>query len=117
MKRWYISVLRRYWDFDGRATRKEFWMFILYSALVQLTIAFVVGVITYDREITSLFTNLYVIAIFLPTLGLGMRRMHDIGRNGMWVFLPLVNLIFYCFDSQPHENEYGANPKLADHPA
>lgn len=43
----------------------------------------------------------------------GVRRMHDIGKSGWWIIVPVVSLVFACLDSQPHENEYGANPKAA----
>lgn len=110
MKKWYIPVLKRYWDFDGRATRKEFWIFVLFSALVQMAIYTLVRVSTGDAETASIFENLYVLSILLPAVGLAMRRMHDIGRNGTWVFLPIVNFIFYCLKGQSHDNEYGPNP-------
>jgi uncharacterized membrane protein YhaH (DUF805 family) len=113
MNKWYIPVLKRYWDFDGRATRKEFWMFVLISGLVQISIYITVRVISGSAETASLFENLYVLAVLLPAIGLAMRRMHDIGRNGTWVFFPIVNFIFYCLKGQPHDNQYGPNPKAS----
>jgi uncharacterized membrane protein YhaH (DUF805 family) len=62
--------------------------------------------------------GLYALAIILPALAVAVRRLHDIGKSGWWLFItfvPLVGSIWYLVllatDSQPGENEYGPNPK------
>ena len=113
---WYINVLKQYAVFDGRSRRQEYWMFFLINAGVTLGLSVIEGVIGLQGYISGL----YGLAVFLPSLGVAIRRLHDIGRTGWWVlicFVPLIGLIvlliFLIQDSQPGSNEYGPNPKGA----
>ncbi len=54
---------------------------------------------------------IYSLAVLIPGIAVAVRRMHDVGRSGWWILLPIVNFVFLCLDSQPNENEYGLNPK------
>ena len=91
---------------DGRAHRSEFW----YWTLANLLIGIVLGWIPFIGILIS-------IALFIPSIAVGIRRLHDIGKSGWWyllILLPLVNLVliyFFILDSQPGENQYGPNPK------
>ena len=117
---WYLKVLNQYADFNGRARRKEYWMFTLFSSI------FIIAAIILDvsLEITMEGTFygpaylLYVLITFIPTLAVGVRRLHDVGKSGVWLaisFIPLIGTIwlFVLFVSagNPGENEYGTNPK------
>ncbi|MBP3669670.1 MAG: DUF805 domain-containing protein [Bacteroides sp.] len=90
----------------GRARRSEFW----YWTLANLLIGIVLGWIPFIGILIS-------IALFIPSIAVGIRRLHDIGKSGWWyllILLPLVNLVliyFFILDSQPGENQYGPNPK------
>lgn len=114
---WYFDVLKKYFDFSGRARRKEYWMFTLFN-LIAVTILVVVGMmISHERGI--ILPWLYELAVFLPTLGALVRRLHDTGRSGWWVLIQLVPLVggiivfvFTVLDSVP-DNQYGPNPKGA----
>lgn len=105
------SVLTQYVSFQARARRSEFWWYFLayYIGYIILSIidnaAFGTG--------KSVLSGLYALALLLPTLGVAVRRMHDTGRSGWWILLPIVNLVFWAGDSQPGSNKYGANPKEA----
>jgi len=64
--------------------------------------------------ILSLATNaIYSLAILIPATAVSVRRMHDLGRSGWWILVPVVNLVFMFLDSQSGDNEYGPNPKAA----
>ncbi|WP_268939937.1 DUF805 domain-containing protein [Parahaliea maris] len=117
---WYLKVLKNYVGFSGRAQRTEIWMFILINFLITLLLAFLDGMLgLYNAEVgVGVLQGVYSLAVFLPSLAVAVRRLHDIGRTGWWLliaFIPLVGLIvllvFYCLDSQPGDNEYGPNPK------
>jgi uncharacterized membrane protein YhaH (DUF805 family) len=110
---WYLTVLKKYAVFNGRARRKEYWMFVLFN----LIFAIAAGIL--DRAIGIVFIGLlYGLAVLLPGLAVAVRRMHDVGRSG-WELLivlipiagPIIVLINLCRDSNPGENKYGANPK------
>jgi uncharacterized membrane protein YhaH (DUF805 family) len=116
---WYLEVLKKYAVFSGRARRKEYWMFALFNFIIFLVLEIVLGmagaIIGSDLNIIGL---LYTLAVILPSLSVGVRRLHDIGRSGWWLliaFVPLIGaivlLLFHVKDSTPGENEYGENPK------
>lgn len=90
----YINVLREYAEFDGRASRTEFWLFALAQAIVL--VAFWAVVQALPRPINALFTGIsvmYVIGTLLPMIGLTMRRFHDAGRSRWMALLWLVPVV------------------------
>jgi uncharacterized membrane protein YhaH (DUF805 family) len=112
---WYLKVVKNYVGFQGRARRKEYWMFFLFNLIIGLVIGFVEGLL----NLSQVLSTLYSLAILLPSLAVGVRRLHDTGRSGLWLLIgliPLIGLIvllvFFCEDSKG-ENQYGPNPKLA----
>jgi uncharacterized membrane protein YhaH (DUF805 family) len=119
---WYLSVLKRYADFSGRARRKEYWMFTLFSYIAVVALA-VPSMLTGSTVLSVLYC-LYILATFVPSLAVTVRRLHDTNRSG-WMFLiafiPLVGaivvLVFLCSEGTPGDNQYGPNPKLPPAPA
>lgn len=113
------SVFRQYANFDGRARRSEYWFFFLFVLLASIVLSFLGGMLGVPRLARTLY-GLFVLVIFVPSLSLIWRRLHDTGRSGLWfllTFIPIgqiVLLILFCLDSQPGENEYGPNPKEYD---
>lgn len=113
---WYIKVLKNYAKFDGRAQRAEFWYFVLFNILISFAIGFVAGILAVSNEslgkIAGVAGNLYSLGVLIPSIAVGVRRMHDTNHSGWWYILPIVNLIFACTDSDPGPNRFGPNPKL-----
>jgi len=118
---WYIKVLKQYVDFSGRARRKEYWMFALFNVIFTIAaiiLEIVLGISPHDQPFGGLITTLYGLAVFIPGLAVGVRRLHDVGKSGWWVLIaiiPIVGaiilLVWFCTDSQAGENEWGDNPK------
>lgn len=117
---WYLAVLKKYADFNGRARRKEYWLFFLFNILVSVALSIIDSILGTGRgeSGTGLLGGLYVLAIFLPSLAVSVRRLHDTGRSGWWMLISLIPVIgslvlfvFFCFDSQTGTNRYGINPK------
>jgi len=113
---WYIDAWKNYVNFNGRARRQAYWMFVLFNIIAAVLLSIVDGVIGTG----GILSGLYSLAVLLPGLALGVRRLHDIGKSGWWLLIGLVPfigviilLIFACMDSQPGTNEYGPNPKGA----
>jgi uncharacterized membrane protein YhaH (DUF805 family) len=116
---WYSAVLKKYADFNGRARRKEYWMY----TLINIVIIFVLEIagITMMKNTLGIIIlgvmGIYCLATLLPSLAVAIRRLHDTGRSGWWLlicFVPFVSLIllyFMVIDGQPGANEYGPNPK------
>jgi uncharacterized membrane protein YhaH (DUF805 family) len=114
---WYLNVMKNHYaDFKSRARRQEYWMFNLVNLIIYAVLLFL-GVAT-ESDLMAVVLILYYIAILVPSLSITVRRLHDIGKSG-WMFLinfvPFVGgiilLIFLCLDSEPHDNQYGPNPK------
>jgi uncharacterized membrane protein YhaH (DUF805 family) len=112
---WYLEVLKKYAVFDGRARRTEFWMFALFTFLITLALGIVEGVLFGD---SSFLSGLYSLGVLLPSVGVGIRRLHDTGRSGWWLLITLIpilgTIVFIVFavqEGEPGSNDYGANPK------
>ena len=111
---WYLEVLRKYAVFNGRARRREYWMFWL----INLVIEAVLGMVDTFLGTLGLLGAIYALLIFIPGLAVTVRRLHDTNRSGWWILIGLVPLIGWIFllifmiqDSTPGENTYGPNPK------
>ena len=119
----YKSCLSKYAVFSGRARRSEYWLFALGNYLLSLVfygLAFLAG--TQDEEtllyVLYAFSGAYSLIMLLPGLAVCIRRLHDTGRSGAFLFIALIPfagsiilLVFLCQDSEPGENAYGPNPK------
>ena len=109
---WYLEVLKKYVVFDGRARRTEYWMFFLFNFIAAVVLMAIGGIIH-----TQALYYLYALGVFLPSIAVGIRRLHDTGRSGWWLLLgivPLLGLVllyFMILDSQAGSNEYGPYPK------
>lgn len=115
---WFMTALRKYAVFTGRARRKEYWFFVLFYLLIAIGLSFIDSVLGLGSEEFGLLSGLFGLAMLLPAFGVAIRRMHDTGRSGWWVlvnFIPFVGwLIFIWFatrDGEPGENAYGPDPK------
>eukprot|EP01012_Entosiphon_sulcatum_P028805 TRINITY_DN34958_c0_g1_i1.p1 TRINITY_DN34958_c0_g1~~TRINITY_DN34958_c0_g1_i1.p1 ORF type:complete len:127 (-),score=27.05 TRINITY_DN34958_c0_g1_i1:30-410(-) len=100
------TCFQKYTDFSGRASRSEFWWFIL-AEVVVLIVASLIHQIVY---------LIAALGFLLPVLAAGSRRLHDIGKSGWFqllMIIPLVNLVliyFFVQPSQPEANAYGQPP-------
>jgi uncharacterized membrane protein YhaH (DUF805 family) len=119
---WYLEVLRKYAVFEGRAQRKEYWFFVLFSILISIGLT-IIDTTTgmFDAKAgMGLLSGIYSLAVLIPSIAVGVRRLHDTNRSGWWLlisFIPLIGtivlIVFLATDSKPEANQYGPNPKLA----
>jgi uncharacterized membrane protein YhaH (DUF805 family) len=105
--KWYFIVLKKYADFNGRARRSEYWYFVLFNYLVQLLIGYI-GLYTFENPY---FGTIYFLAVFIPYIAVGVRRMHDVNKSGWYILIPIYNLILCCTDGTNGPNDYGPDPK------
>lgn len=117
---WYLSAMRNYAKFSGRARRAEYWYFTLFALLIAIGVMLVESFLgTFSEEAgIGVVSGLYLLAITVPGLAVMVRRLHDTGRSGWWYFISLIPLIgglvllfFLAQDSEPGENDFGPNPK------
>ena len=120
-------ALTNYCRFTGRASRSEYWWWALFTFLIAAAFGVCQGIFIGlngdDSVLGKCFSYLewvWDIAIFLPSLGLFFRRLHDIGKSGwniLWCLLPLIGaiilLVYMCRDSQMQDNQYGPVPNLS----
>ena len=126
--KYYLKALENYSGFDGRATRTEFWVFGLFCLI------FIVTTVVLDHLLGTCFKYdmgygvrvlpfgyifaMYCLATLIPTLALHVRRLHDIGKSGWFLFIVLIPvigaiwlLVLYGTDSNAGYNKYGPAPK------
>ena len=121
---WYLDVLKKYTVFDGRARRKEFWMFALFSTIISIILSIIDRIIGTDfggNSSSGWLSTIYSLAVLLPTIGVGIRRMHDTNRSGWWILISLVPCIGWIWyivlaaqEGTAGDNNYGPDPKAAE---
>jgi uncharacterized membrane protein YhaH (DUF805 family) len=116
---WYLNVLKKYAEFDGRARRKEYWLFFLINMFVAILLMMLdagIGTLSTDTG-WGMLSGLYTLGVMLPSLAVAVRRLHDTGRSGWWLLLsliPLVGLVvlvFMLLDGDRGNNRFGEDPK------
>lgn len=119
---WYLGVLRKYAVFDGRARRKEFWMFVLFNVAISIALSIIDNILglTFDSG-SGVLGSIYSLAVLIPSIAVGVRRLHDTGRSGWWILIGLIPLVgwiilvyFYILDGVRGSNQYGPDPKAGE---
>ena len=144
---WMLMPLRRYAEFSGRSRRKEYWMYVLFLAIVGV----IIGIVEKVLELSDAFagngpiTTIFSLVTLIPSIAVGVRRLHDTDRSGWWVLLPapgyivmiagavsmnlsymfmggalvgicgLVLLVFFVLDGTKGMNRFGDDPKEVNH--
>jgi len=116
---YYLDVIRKYAVFDGRASRKQFWMFFLINFGIALSLHTVFVVLKQATHIDLLFLSmLYGFAMLCPNIAVTIRRLHDSNRSAITLlyllvpFLgPFIVLAALIKDGTPSDNQFGPNPK------
>ena len=104
---WYIEVLKKYAVFSGRARRKEYWMFFLINIIISFVLGFVEGLLGGQ----GIIGNIYSLAVLIPGIAVGVRRMHDADHSGWWLLFPIVNFVFAVTEGTRGDNRFGSDPK------
>ena len=104
--KWYLTVLQKSFDFNGRARRSEYWHFCLCNFLISLAMGISGRLVN-----MPLLQGLYSLVVLVPTIAVSIRRMHDVGKSGWFCIIPFYNLILACRNGDEGENGYGADPK------
>jgi uncharacterized membrane protein YhaH (DUF805 family) len=128
---WFWEALTKYADFSGRARRKEYWSFTLVYAVIYIALEFASGFPQGFRRsgppgltIATVIVFAYSILTLLPSLGVAVRRLHDVDKSGwymLWYLLPFVGwivvLVALVAEGQRWANQYGPDPKGSSLPA
>ena len=116
------KAFNKYFDFGGRSNRSEFWYFFLFI-LIGNTITHIIDtyIIGYHEEEMGIVSGIFWLVTAIPQLSITFRRLHDVGKSGLWFllsftiigFIPLI--IWWCTMSEPKKNRYGNVPKMLTH--
>lgn len=111
---------KKYATFEGRARRSEFWYFCLFCLLVGVVTLYIdISVLGYtiEEEYTPLNTLAYL-AVFIPSISVTARRLHDIGKSGWWMLLALTGIgiilliVWYATEGEKKKNRFGSPIKI-----
>jgi uncharacterized membrane protein YhaH (DUF805 family) len=142
---WMLMPLRRYAEFSGRSRRKEYWMFFLFVLIVGLVLRLLESAVGMGGGVqgTGILSGLFSLATLVPSIAVGVRRLHDTDRTGWWLLVPIIPyiagiamlftgslgisgilmfvglagaivlLVFFVMDGTRGPNRYGPDPKGA----
>ena len=125
---YYLKVLQQYADFNGRARRKEYWIYNIINSIIGGLLFFLDYLLGTTIDFLDLGEGnslgilylVYALFVFIPGLAVAVRRLHDVGKSGWMLLIALIPLIgaiwllvLFLTDSNPGENKYGPNPKEA----
>lgn len=113
----YIDCLRKYAVFAGRASRREYWMFMVFNAVVSFGVGLLVAPLAFRlgfSRVSDAVIYAYALIAFMPGLSVAVRRLHDLGRSGWWLLVSLVPvvgsvalLVLFCLPGEKGENRFG----------
>ncbi len=116
---WYLAVLKKYFEFNGRARRKEYWFFVLFNLLILIGLSVVEGIVGLAGSLGPYgpLTAIYMLAVLLPGLGVSVRRLHDSDKSGWFILIALIPfvgglilLVLMVLPGTPGENRFGPDP-------
>ena len=107
------TVFKKYATFTGRARRPEYWWFVLFNFIGNFVLS-IIDAMVFGSGDTGPLSGLFSLAILIPSIAVGARRLHDIGRSGWWLLIGLIPLLGWIIliiwlvkKGDEHPNEYG----------
>ena len=104
-------VVKNYVNFEGRASRPEFWWFTLAYSIVNVILSII-------PKVGTVLSGILALALLIPSIGVAVRRLHDINKSGWWYLLILVPIVgaiililWFVKPSDNGENQYGERPR------
>jgi uncharacterized membrane protein YhaH (DUF805 family) len=107
---------KKYVTFSGRASRSEYWFWVLFSIIGGIVTATLDYAVFSENDFATPLNSIFNLILFLPSLAVGIRRLHDIGRTGWWVLIAItvigiiVLIVWACQKSDTGANAYGPEP-------
>ena len=120
--RYFVGAVEKFAVFSGRARRAEYWWFALFYGIVYLLVYVINAGIQASLAdesmnwVSAVYSLVQLISLqmllFLPTLGVSIRRIHDTGKSGWFLLVPIYNLILMFTAGTPGPNQYGPDPRV-----
>lgn len=109
---YYAMAFKKFGVFEGRSSRKEYWMFCLWNIIIMIILGILEGIFgIYSESDDSIFVSIYQLIVLIPNLSLSVRRMHDVNKSGWFIFIPIYNLILFLRQGDSSNNDYGSIPR------
>ena len=118
---YYLAVIKKYAVFEGRSRRSEYWYFALVNVIISVIYNIIISIVGNSASIVLGITFIYAVyslALIVPGIAVSIRRMHDIGKKGWWLFInliPIVGPIWFIVllatGGNTGDNQYGHDPK------
>ena len=114
---YYLVAFKKYATFQGRARRKEYWYFSLFNFLVIFWINIIGDESKYIKFLgagrigSQELVAIYFLIAIIPSIAVAVRRMHDVGKSGWFVLIPIYNFILAITEGNKGANDYGPDPK------
>ncbi len=110
---WFLIVLKKYNVFTGRARRSEYWHFVLVNLFNSFLTSYMDTTFgTFDEETKIGYINMaYAMVVLIPNITVNIRRMHDVGKSGWYMLIPIYNIVLAATPGVVGENQYGSDPK------
>ena len=120
---WKNAIAKNYANFNGRARRSEYWYYTLMNIIIMIGLQVFIAVSASSNlsSVSMVLGGLYLIyalGTFIPSIAVAVRRLHDVGKSGWFMFIALIPLIgsiwllvLFCTEGNRGENIYGADPK------
>ncbi len=103
---YYLAVLKKYTVFNGRARRKEYWYFVLLNTLIVFVLGIIEDILGIAPHIgESVLGGIFYLAVLIPTIAVGVRRMHDVNMSGWYLLIPIYNFILAVTEGTAGDNE------------
>ena len=118
-----VTNFKKYVTFSGRASRSEYWFWVLFTLIGGIVTATLDYAMFSENDFASPLNSIFNLICFLPSLAVGIRRLHDIGRTGWWVLIAftiigiIVLIVWACQKSDTGPNAYGPEPAGVSPPA
>ena len=108
---YYTLAFKKYATFGGRASRSEYWYFYLFNIIISVALALLEPLLgIYSESGDSILGNIYYFIVLIPSIAVGVRRMHDVNKSGWFLIIPIYNILLLIRKGDNSVNKYGENP-------
>lgn len=105
---YYLNALKKYAEFSGRTSRKDYWMFFLINFIISIIINIIGNALGWDyKEDGNILSYIYNLALLTPSLATAVRRLHDADYKGWWILFPIVDIFMLAQKGTPGPNRFG----------
>lgn len=121
---WFLKVVRdNYANFNGRARRKEYWMYVLFNIIISVVLMIVDTALGLNigNGMNGIIGVIYSLAVLIPSLAVAVRRLHDVNKSGwmlLTAFIPIIGaiwlIVLLATEGDSGNNQYGSDPKNGD---